>query len=85
MGVSAATQGPSGTGAFPGSLQPHRDPLGQGLSRVFGGCRLSRQLGVCKSRTWKKIRNLPLEIPLGLEFVEVLELMGAVPTGLKKG
>lgn len=42
---------------------------------------------LCKSRTWKKVRNLPLEIPLGLEVVEVLGpmLMGAVPTGLKKG
>lgn len=42
---------------------------------------------LCKSRTWKKIRNLPLEIPLGLEVVEVPGPMitGAVPKGLKKG
>lgn len=43
--------------------------------------------GLCKSQTWKKIRNLPLEIPLEREVVEILGpvLMGAVPTGLKKG
>lgn len=55
--------------------------------RFRGAVSLAVGWALCKSRAWKKIINLPLEIPLGREAVEVLGpvLVGAVPTGLKKG
>lgn len=53
----------------------------RGFPRFGGTAGLAVGWVLCKSQTWKKIRNLVLEIPLGLEVVEVLGpvLVGAVP------
>lgn len=48
------------------------------------GPRLQRWV-LCKSQTWKKIRNLLLEIPPGLGGHGAGGAAGAVPAELKKG